>query len=82
MEGLLDRIVGGGAGIDDHADLVVEATDAFEKLRPAKIGQAKIDDRNAERRCPKCSRASVAEPQPTTWNPSSLRIRHRSSSSA
>ena len=48
MEGLLHGIVGGGAGVDDHADLAVETADTFEQLGSAEVGEAQVHDGHAE----------------------------------
>ena len=48
VESLLDRVVRGGARVDDDANLVVEAADAFQELGSAEVGQAEVDDGHAE----------------------------------
>ena len=48
VEGFLHGIVGGGAGVDDHADLVVETADALEQLGPAEVGQTQVDHGHAK----------------------------------
>ena len=48
MEGLFDRLVGGLAGVNNHANLVVETANAIQELRAAQVGEAEIDHRHAE----------------------------------
>lgn len=47
-EGFLDGIGGGGAGIDNHANPVVEAADALQELRPANVGEPQVQHGHAE----------------------------------
>ncbi len=48
VQGLLDRVVGAAAGVDNHPDLFVDAADAFEQLSSAEIGKAVIDHSHVE----------------------------------
>ena len=48
VQGLLDRVVGGAARVDDHADLLVNVADAFQQLGSAQIGKAVIDHRHVK----------------------------------